>query len=230
MVKPSRILDKIGTNYKLLIAILLLATGYTLMTSIPANSQTIPELLVTWKSNDYVPADYQGKILPAPGSTVNLALELIDNGKIADLSQNEIRWSVDAKLGGSKLGMKNFSFTVGEFDRDDKNIMITVLNYRGQTLEKLLTIPLADPEIAIQRLNSDNFQAKPYFFNIIALNQLSFRWLANNQSPKGFAENPDILELDLSQAPIGSPINLSVDIFNKSNPLERASGLLNFSL
>jgi len=193
-------------------------------------AQTAPEFLITWKASNYAPPNYQGKILPIPGSTIAIAVELIDNGQIADLSQSEIRWSVNNTLKASGLGMKNLSLRIDSTDTRDQDVTITIIGYRGQNLQKSLLIPLALPEVIIQRNEFNTFRALPYFFNVSNLNDLSFNWLANGQAPSGLPQNPDILNLNLSEMPTGLRINIDLNVVSKINSLERANASLNFEL
>ena len=96
----------------------LLVVGYWLAISV--NAQVRPEFLITWRASNYAPSDFAGKILPIPGSALTAALEIIDGGRIADLSQTEIRWSVNNKIGQSGKGIKTFSFLIDQFEREDQ--------------------------------------------------------------------------------------------------------------
>ncbi|MCL5004571.1 MAG: hypothetical protein M1170_01335, partial [Patescibacteria group bacterium] len=63
-----------------------------------AYAQSGYEFLTTWKADGFVPAWYEGKILPSRGSRVSVSFELLKNGKISDLSNVVVRWYVNDNL------------------------------------------------------------------------------------------------------------------------------------
>ena len=192
-----------------------------------SQSQTNPDLMITWRANNYVPSNYEGKILPTPEASVNVSLEIINNGRMADISKNEIRWLVNSEL-KSGIGLKNIEFSVDRFKNPQK-IRVTIMNFNGSNLEKTIFIPVAEPETVITG-GPNTFQALPYFFNINNLQQLSFIWSANGLNTEGQADNPDILNLDTSQLPAGAIVNLRVQIQNSLKPLEISSQKLSYKL
>src|SRR3989338_5844802 len=72
-----------------------------------------PRVLLTWQAKNYVPAGYLGKALPSPSSIVTASVEIIDQGKIADLSKNNVYWYLNGSLVGSGVGKKTVSVRVG---------------------------------------------------------------------------------------------------------------------
>lgn len=185
-----------------------------------ATAQQTPDFMITWRANNYVPSNYEGKILPIPETPVSVALELINNGRVADISKNEIRWLINSEL-KSGVGLKNIEFSADRL-RDPQKIRVTVMNFNGSNLEKTIFVPVAEPEIVIKG-GPNIFQALPYFFNVDNLKQLSFIWSANGLNAEGQADNPNILNLDISQLPANSAINLQVQIQNSLKPLEISS-------
>lgn len=203
----------------------LLAIGYWLV----ANSQVAPEFLVSWKTDSYVPPGYIGKALPTRNSRVDIALELIDNGRLVNLSQNEIRWFVNNKLQKSGMGIKNFTMLQPTINVAPE-IRISVINYRGINLDKTITIPLANPDVAIISVEGFTFRALPYFFNIKTANELKYTWSVNDFKTEGEVNNPDILTLDVRGGQIGNTLNLKLLVKNLANPLEQAVLLTNLLL
>ncbi len=62
----------------------LILTGFFLA---GAQAQTTgPQLMVTWKARTYAPPGFDGKIMPTANSAITASVELIDGGKIIDLS------------------------------------------------------------------------------------------------------------------------------------------------
>ena len=47
-------------------------------------AQASPEFLISWRAVNYVPADYQGKILPSKSSPIEAGFDLVDKNKIVD--------------------------------------------------------------------------------------------------------------------------------------------------
>ncbi len=203
----------------------LLAIGYTLN---PASSsaQQAPELMVTWQSNNYAPPAYQGKILPIDGSRIDMALELIDNGKIANLAAKEIRWLINGDELKSGFGLKNISFVADGF-QGDQEVEITIVDYNGVNLEKLITIPVVRPEVVITG-GPDIFRALPYFFNVRNLSQLQFIWSANGRPATGLVENPDSLELDTAGISAGQDISINASVTNINKRIETAGKTMIF--
>ena len=200
--------------------LIMVASGYALV----AGAQQAPEFMVTWKSGNYAPADYQGKIFPINSSTLEVAMELIDNGRLADLSANTIRWNVNGEFYKSGQGLKVISFTA-DGAKGDQTADIS-LTYRGKSLDKRVIIQLARPEVVITG-GPDIFQALLYFFNLSSPAQAKFTWTVNNASVEASGQNPDVLALSGS-VPSGSDLNIRVDIQNLMKTLETAAGSIQF--
>ena len=189
-----------------------------------SSAQTRPEFLITWRASNYAPSDFAGKILPIPGSALTAALELIDGGRIADLSQTEIRWSVNNKIGRSGKGIKTFGFLIDQFEREDQLVTAEIINYKNANLSKTIIVPLGRSETTIKKIGRDLFAALPYFFNVARPEQLIYRWRVNNQVPEGSPANPWKLSLDTNPLPEGLSVNVSVEVVNTLNELEQAIG------
>lgn len=214
--------------------ITLLAVSYAIM----ASGQVAPEFMVTWKANSYIPTNYPGKALPSNGSKVEVAIELIDRGKIADLSRTEVRWFINNRLQNSVIGLKNFSF-IAQRLKGDHEVRIDLLNYRGVNLTKTITIPLVNPEVVIDSPYPENlltagldnfFQALPYFFNIPDPSEIKFVWSANGLKTEGAVLRSDILNLNTAELPSGTNLNLEVITQNILNSLEVASKSINLRI
>lgn len=197
--------------------------------------QAAPEFMVTWKAQSYVPSTYRGKILPTRGSPINVSFELIDNGKLANLSRNTIRWYLDEKLQTSGAGIKNFVFNASALAGQSQSIKIIVVNYKGAALEKTLTIPVVQPEVVIDAPypnlkispGTNNFKALPFFFNVTDLSRLIFSWSVNNKTAEPTSQEPELLKLTIEGGRPGSAINLKAVVRNLLNELEFASQSIN---
>ncbi|MEE8131707.1 MAG: hypothetical protein V3T98_01555 [Candidatus Paceibacterota bacterium] len=193
-----------------------------------------PQFLTSWQADSYTPSWYQGKIFPTRGSLINVSFELIDNNKIINLSRNKIRWYINDKLfknEDSGLGIKSLKFINNNPPGSDVEIKIAIVDYGANPLYKIIHIQIVMPEAIIdapypERKTStgeNSFRVFPFFFNIKDLNELSFEWLANEQTA-GIAENPQELSLNIdTQTPSGIAINLKVIIKNITDQFEFAS-------
>lgn len=225
--------------YVLLIPLVFVSMGFLNR----VGAQVEPEFMVTWKANNYVPSDYQGRVLSVDKTTIDIGFEIIDGGKIADLSKTEIFWHINNEFQKSGLGIKNSSF-VADRSRGNQLIEIIIPNYQPKgkeavKLEKSLTIPLLKPEVVIDspypnneiESGSNNFRALLFFFNITnPPSDASFSWSANGTKVEGVVENPDLLTLDTTKLPVGSNFNLTLAVSNVFNELEFAKQLINLKI
>jgi len=199
-------------------------------------AQTSPQFLVSWQAESYAPSWYQGKILPINGAPVEISFELIDKGKIADLSKTKVRWYVNDELVKNEengLGIKSLKIITPNYSGQETEIRISVVDYKGgETLDKVIKIPVVGPEVLIDSPYPDKkisaglsiFQVVPFFFNIKNLNSLSVEWSANEQKPAGLSANPWSLNLNIGpETPIGTEIKISVSVKNLLKELEFAS-------
>ena len=212
-----------------------------------AVAQSAPEFMISWRAINYVPADYQGKILPSKSSRVEISFDLVDKNKIADLSGKNISWYLDGDLLKSGLGAKTVQFASP--NNLNKTIRIAVSGYTANDLEESFLIPSAEPEVVIDAktpatfarnqnllpVKNHTFEARPFFFNVNNLNGLKFDWRINNKSAEGLPgqenpENPEFLALNLqsSGAPRETELGVAVGVSNLGNQLELGSKSINF--
>lgn len=220
------------------LALLFIIGASALALGLPSSAQTVPELLLTWQAENYAPSGYQGRILPIRRSRISASVALIEGGKFTDISKNEIRWLVDNNLFKSGIGLQALEFPVPEIAAGQVRLKAVIMGFRGQNLEKPITIPVAEPEIVIAAPYPDRkipaglniFRAGLYFFNISRANQLLFSWSANGAKTEGESAAPDQLELDASQGQSGDGVDLSVAVANALNPLEFANQSLKLTI
>jgi len=189
-------------------------------------AQALPEIMLTWKADNYVPPDYPGKVLPIGDTRIDVSMEVIDGGRFADVSQLEIRWLINGNTQRTGRGLKSVSFNANGL-KVNQVVDVTVANYRGVNIEDRLIIPLATPEVAVAG-GPTVFQALPYFFNIARPSDAKYTWTANGFSVSGAGANPNIIDLDLENVPIGAPVNLVVLVQNPLKILEIASRSIQF--
>jgi hypothetical protein len=221
-------------NLKTLIIFSVFFTFYFLF-FIPANAQqTTPQFLVSWQSNSFAPSWFKGKVFPTTGSQIIVKFDLIDGGKIADLSKTAVRWYVNNNLilnEKNGLGIKTYSFFANDYVGAKTNVRISIPDYKGSVLDSVLDIPVVNPEVVINAPYFDkiisagklDLEAIPLFFNVNNLSSLSFSWAANGQ-PTTITGNPFLgLNIDAGIMSSGSGIDLSAMVKNIANELETAS-------
>lgn len=223
----------------------LLTIGYWLLT-IPVNAQTAPQFMISWKADSYAPSWYQGKVFPTRGSRVEVAFELIDNGKIADISKSKIRWYVNDRLVLNEkngLGIKTHSFRVVDYPGQDVEVRIVVVDYKnGDQLSDLIIIPVAHSEAVIDapyagrkigNISNDknSFFAYPFFFNVLDLSKLSFNWAVDGRSAESNGGNSQKLDLSIDPlAPPGFETGVRLRISNPADDLSFAANEMKFSI
>lgn len=200
-----------------------------------ANAQSSPEFLVSWRAQNYAPAWYGGKVLPIVGTPINVGFELINAGKIVNLSQNTVRWYINDELVKNEsdgLGIKSLKTITSDDDNNEMRVRITIIDYAADILDKIVIIPVVKPEAVIDSPYLNNrigtgssvFKLIPFFFNVSSLNSLAAEWLANNISSRSSADSLWQLDLNVSsQTPSGFKINLGGTIENASRRLESAT-------
>lgn len=213
----------------------LLATCWLLVFNF-ASAQTLPQFLVSWQAQNYAPSWYQGKLLPINGTPVEIKFELIESGKLADLSKIKVRWYVNDGLVKNEengLGIKSLKFNIPDYGGNETEVRISLPEYKNYPpLDYIMRIPVKNPEVVINNrypkseINKKNisFEALPFFFNINSLNNLSFNWSAAGQESENYTENPWLFKLNVdSQAPSGFIVSLRVSVQNLLNQMEFAS-------
>jgi len=199
------------------------------------DAQAAPQLLISWQAQNYAPSWYQGKILPVNGTPVNISFELVDNGKIVDLSKTTVRWYVNDKLvlnENNGLGIKNLKINIPDSNGNTTEVRIAVVNYKGGDLiDRVVEIPVEAPEAVIDapyadgkiKTGSSILGLIPFFFNVDNINNLLVNWSVNGQAPTS-SNNPYLLNLNIgSDTPQDTQINVSVSVKNILKQLEFAS-------
>lgn len=203
-----------------------------------AEAQAAPEFLSSWLAQSFVPSGYQGKIFPSNGTKIESRFELVENGKIIDLSKTPVRWYINDELMANEingLGIKTFSFVnLSKYGGNDIEIRISIPDYKGQSLDKFFVVPVKFPEVVIvsdyferKILKGVNyFYAQPFFFN--SSKNLSFFWMMNGRSVG--ADSPN-LSVDVDQnTKSGSKINLYSKAGNSLKELEFAETAAEFEV
>ncbi|PIR88978.1 MAG: hypothetical protein COU07_03760 [Candidatus Harrisonbacteria bacterium CG10_big_fil_rev_8_21_14_0_10_40_38] len=207
--------------YKNLNKIALLVFIFTVITFVAqtTKAQTGPELFITWKANSYIPPTYEGKALPIQGSEITLVVGLLDSGRFANLTNNEIRWYDGINLIGKGKGKVTITTTA----KSDQNIRAEIMNYRGADLNKTINIPTTNPEIYIFpeiQPNQIIFKAIPYFFTINNPNELIINWSVNGIKAEGSPKDQTTLITNTSNLINKSQLLTYVVAKNSKNSTE----------
>lgn len=190
-----------------------------------------PQFMVSWRAtNSYAPVWYQGRIFPTKGSQIEVFFDLIDNGKVADISKSKARWYVNDKLRINEkngLGIKSFVFNTAEFGGQETEVRISLPDYiKGQQLSTLVKIPIAKSEIVIDApyagrqisAGENIFFAIPFFFNVKNIwygGDIDYKWLVDGREVSTSDENYNSLELNIgSEVPKGTDININLTAKN----------------
>lgn len=190
-----------------LVPLLALAVGFFIFGGATARAQTAnaPQFLLTWQATgSYVPPGYQGKALPNLISTINASMELIQNGKPVDLSDQTIYWYQNDILIGGGTGTRHISFTSFGGAPNFITLKVELPSYNGGLLLHEIQIPIVQPKAVIGAQhpsgqfsgNPLTLQATPYFFNVTDPSSLSYIWSVDGVTATA-AENPNVLQVNL---------------------------------
>ncbi|RJQ30124.1 hypothetical protein C4565_00965 [Candidatus Parcubacteria bacterium] len=142
-----------------------------------------PELIVTWKADNFFPTSYIGKAVPSYGTKVYLAVEAVQNGTLLDVSNSTIEWRKNGERIRKGTGEKEAMVVFSETDRT--NFVSVSVDWNGVLIQKSITIPTTEPKLILEipyinnvvPKNSDiSITAVPYFFNTKSFEDLSFSW------------------------------------------------------
>ena len=227
-----------------------------LLSVFSANAQTTPkipaltlptnpnfDLLISWRATNYVPANYQGKIMPSNNSSIEVSFDALNQGKFVDLSKQNIIWYLNDNFLQSGIGLKSVKFTASQLN---PVISISIPNYKDSKysagdIEGVITIPTTSAKVVIDapypakaiKIGDNLFQALPYFFNVADLGQLNFNWNVDGSDVAGQSGNANILKL--TTATEGSPVagaNTSINVTaqNPASNFEFARNYINLDI
>src|SRR4030043_1062935 len=197
-------------------------------------------LKLAWAAETYTPYEYKGRTLPTQGSKVTVdAILDISGGSLNDLKYS---WFLDDIFQESKSGYdrNSFQFGIRRTNGSSHTVMVKIFNEsRSFMVERTIEIPIVQPEAIIcfsnngsyssdrKNENADVFRnkksafiAKPYFFDIEKLSDLTFEWKFANQSPViSSAYSANVLDLVIEGKEDQKILenNLSLKVTNKLN-------------
>ncbi|MDI6820617.1 MAG: hypothetical protein QMD65_00350 [Patescibacteria group bacterium] len=208
-----------------IITILVLAGFFGLSSSVSSQTESQGEIIFTWQTKNFYPADFKGKSLPVQNSFVDISLELLKNSKLQDLSLADITWFLDEKVINRGTGNNETSFIVKKADSDSHFIRVAV-KLGNDLHESSMRLYVSKPKIAITTNPFPNsfvppgaeltLQAIPYFFNINNIQDLLFFWQINSEKTSGSSGLTVSFPEELSEN------NILLTIQNKTDILEIA--------
>lgn len=185
------------------------------------------EIWTTWHAKNYVPASYKGRALPSYKSPVVVTLNLIEDGRPADIRKNEITWVINGRYVQSGTGMSRITFESGR--QEIQKIDVTIAKYKNQNISKLIIIPTAKPEIIVDlpsinrtvKRGDNIINALPYFFNVDTLGDINLEWRTFGETFAGSGNTAGSITLNTSNESAGSAL-IEVDAVSSLNKLESA--------
>jgi len=186
-----------------------------------------PELVITWKADNFYPTSYTGKALPSVGTKVYLAIEAVQDGKFLDLSKTLIEWRKNGERIRKGEGQKE---ALVVFNETDQTSFVSVSVSLGEkTIEKNILIPVVSPKLvlevpylnnAVPKNTNISVLAMPYFFNAKSLNDFSFSWQIGGLKRGTGSDNKIIINTGNPSIAANQLITINGYIQNKRSLME----------
>lgn len=208
------------------------------MTASAGTARAAGEFLTSWKAGTFVDAGYAGKILPTHGSRVSLAFELLENGKPADISKNEVKWFVDGNKFDSGIGKRMSILNLPILSTNESaNIKILVRQYKGADVEKFFTVPVAVPEAVIDSRYPQNIIAAGlntftplfYFWNTNKASNLLVSWTSGGEDSQQL-NGENVLQLSIPAGTANTQLRLAITAKNPEREFETANAEINLKI
>ena len=196
-----------------------------------SRAQSQPYIFLTWKAETYVPPHYPGKALPIPNSKITVAVDLVDQGRVVDLSSETTYWYLnDAFLTGG-AGITRVAITAPDtLGKNTIRLRVALPNYQGGVM-KSVTIPVTLPEIVIEHalprkeVRGETLEVRgwPYFFNVRDLSELLLSWSVAGKEPEPYPD-PSALRVSVrGSLPSGARIPVRFGAENPEHRFETAN-------
>ncbi|MFA5870523.1 MAG: hypothetical protein WC842_01370 [Candidatus Paceibacterota bacterium] len=186
-----------------------------------------PELIVTWRADNFYPTTYVGKAIPSSGTKIYVAIEAFQDGKLLDISKSVIEWRKNRERIQQGMGQKE---TIVVFNENDETNFVSVsVGWNGGSLEKSITIPVAKPRLILELpyvngvvpKNTDiAITAMPYFFNAKSFSDLSFSWQIGALKRGTGSDNKIIINTGNPSVAIDRIVTINGYIQNRRSLLE----------
>lgn len=209
------------------------------------NSQL--DITLTWSTDTYVPAKYQGKALPVIGSNIEVAA--IINTPGADPEKLVYNWFINEYFQVKESGLNKQVLKFSAISSTNKKnlIRLEIKDLNGSFLgASYISINLHHPEILIyakKNLSSHiiginkeymtksnqeiTFIARPYFFNISDLDDLLFEWQFDGEElskKNGNNLNSILLKINKLNETISRKLGITVE--NKNNYSQKGQKII----
>ena len=215
---------------KKLLIIVLLVIGHQLLVA-PVGAQTPAQVIMTWRADNFYPADFGGKAPATPGTPITVSTEVLRGGKLTDLSDAAFTWYVDEKLRGRGEGLKEIAFSANKSVGDSHFIRVNIQSSEGEVFESSIRVPISSPMVVLESpypnqlvKSGDRAEvtAVPYFFNVSSFQNLNFFWRVDNGATEE-SGNDNQLTLNTGGAKPGQTIQITGTARNIKNALEAAT-------
>lgn len=193
--------------------------------------------ILTWEAKNYYPNDYAGRALVTPWTKVVVGVEVLNGGKLLDISSADIAWRLDDATLDRGVGMKEVSYVAKKSAGSSQTVRVTI-STGGADIVGAIDVSISKPKVTIVAPFTDNvvrgggqlsFEAIPYFFNVDSDRELSFFWNLNNIVKKSNVGR--IFSLNLSEEPTSKGGgDLSVSVQNPNNLIETGRGIFRFKV
>ncbi len=200
-----------------------------------SRAQVLNPVIITWRANNFYPADYRGRALPSLGTPITVAAEVLQNNKLLDTSQANFLWYVDENLIARGIGLKTTTFNA-QVAAGNYHFVRVLVQMGNNSFENSTRIYIAKPIVALEGDFPNQsapaggqilVRAVPYFFNVSGLNKLNFFWLINGLEKQSGNDNQLLLTINNDS---GNALTISASAQNANNPLEFGGGKLNLNI
>lgn len=198
---------------------------------IAENTASVQSFMVSlaWNTDTFVPADYAGKPLPSVGSRITVTAFPDIRG---ESPENLLyTWYLDAESQiRNTLAEQEFSFIASK-NVPFISVMVEVSNLSQSIMvSKAIVIPLVKPTVVINGTQplflipggKTNIVAKPFYFHVSSMNDISFSWTFGGKTTVGTPPNPHELTFIIPQNSGKGTRYLSLEINNIAIRGERA--------
>jgi hypothetical protein len=163
-----------------------------------------PQILLTWKAQNYTPIEYAGKSIPVGNTSVLASMELLDNGKLVDLTDIRVNWYLDGEFFDGGLNKHSILIRLPKLPINKILIRAEIQNYKESDIVRAVEIQPIRPEVVIESGYPYSFlyslthtlKATVYYFNVKNPTSLVYAWKVNDVAATS-NENPSLLDVVL---------------------------------
>lgn len=194
----------------------------------PTSPPAPPQIILTWQANNFFPADYQGKAAVTNRSSVNVAVELLKDSKLQDITNATIGWYLDNDLLDQGKGLKEVDFTATK-TRGNFHSLHVIIKTDSDTTEATAALPVSDQKVVINNPSPTktvasgskvSLQAIPFFFNVKSLGNLTFSWKVNESEAVTGNDNELTLDVGTPKSDYDRNILIRATVRNTKVPTE----------